>query len=76
MMPGEQDVTYRCVFAATRSAVRRQCLVQYMVTLTGAVLRRCPPKKQVYNSPGIPCYSKAHGVLLAADLPTMHCLNR
>lgn len=34
------------------------------------------PSEQVYNSPAIPCYSKAHGVLLTTDLPTMHCVNR
>lgn len=37
-----------------------------------------PPSSEtssVDNSPGSPCYSKAHGVLLAADLPTMHYVN-
>lgn len=36
------NVTYRCVFAAARSAVRRQCLVQYMIALTGAVYPAVP----------------------------------
>lgn len=70
------NVTYRCVFAATRSAVRRQCLVQYMIALTGAVYPAVPLKtSQVYHSQSSPCYSKAHGVLSASDLTTMHCVN-
>lgn len=69
--------TYRRVLAAARSAVRTHCLLQYMVLENRARydVRSCEEPSSVETAARFPCYSKAHGVLSAADLPTMHRAN-
>ena len=66
LLPAREHVTYRWVLAATRSAVRRQRVEQYMLTEGWSRSSRCPGEKEAsshHTGSSGSAASKAHGVL-------------